>query len=380
MKRKEIGLDEAQIAHLRRLAEIGQSAGAIAHDFNNMLTGIKLAAESINANINGGEKLKKYTEIITLCCERATKLTANLLNLSAEGQSSDYINAHECIIDGLYLLEQMIGKKIEIVKSLQAKVFFIKTNMDIMQRMLINLGLNARDAMANGGVIRIATNNVFLDDDQITKCVMKAPSREYLEIAFADDGVGISDEIKGKIFEPFFTTKGIGKGTGLGLPMIYDAVKAVDGTLRVESNNQGTTFYIYFPIVKDKVSEKIAESKILLVDDEPILLELMKEILIQNKKEVVSLADSTKVVEVYKNSTGIDLVMLDVMMPNVDGVELYQRLKKLNSKLKFMFLSGYNNDLRVAKIVAEDEKTAFMAKPYKPEEVIEKLAILLAKK
>lgn len=353
----------------------------IVHDLNNMLGAIHAASECLAGVLEDDDKLKKYAEIIVKSSERAVDL---LEGYTGSMQKHTVTDIHQCIDETLFLLEHRIGEGVSIRKEITAENFFVKIDDAAVQSLLLNLGLNACEAMPDGGIISVATRNVNLDEDN--DCILKVPAGEYLEIRFADTGKGMPKSVQDKIFEPFFTTKKAKKRTGIGLSSVLETIVQSCGTLKFDTSSSGTVFYIYFPIAENGDGKFEAEkkasdlkSKIMLVDDEPVLLELMKDILTGAGSEVIAVSDSQKAVEVFEKNSDVEVVMLDVVMPNFDGIELYWKFRGMNPKLKIVFLSGYSKDERVSGIVAEDKLTGFMAKPYKPADVVEKLAILLAK-
>lgn len=375
-----------QLAHMQKMESIGQLAGGVAHDFNNMLAGIRGAAEMLTLKANGKE-LKKYTDIIINACERSSYLTSQLLVFARDKeQKSAEMNLHSCLKDGLALLEHGVDKKIVVKSRLEAENCCIYGNCNLLQSMLLNLGFNARDAMNGKGEIMVKTRNVVLTPDDIADCLLNVKSQEYIEIAVKDNGCGISKQILPKIFEPFFTTKKIGNGTGLGLAAVYGIVEKHKGTIKVESSDRGTVFYIYLPVSANKEcprhtvpkAEKIS-AKILVVDDEKILLELMKDILSALGAEVITVSDSLKALEVYKQNPDIDVVMLDVIMPGLGGVEILEKLRDINPQVKVIFMSGYDKDNIVAEKVKKDENLAFINKPYTMVDCQQKISKMLAK-
>lgn len=379
--------DEAQVWQSHKLEAIGQLASGVAHDFNNILTGIHGAAESLEAKLDTHKELQKYTNIILRSCEKASHLSEQLLLFSHQkSEQTEPIDLHECLAESLYLLEHGLQKKISITKDFVAKKFIVCINQEHIQSLILNLGFNSRDAMSEFGKIVVKTRNVTLDEDEMMTHLIKASPGDFVEIGFCDSGSGISKEIMDKIFNPFFTTKKMGQGTGLGLPAVYGIVREYNGTLKVESSEKGTNFYLYFPVVektvrKEKKLQKFSKlkAKILVVDDEPVLLELMKEILEAAGSEVVCQKDARLAVKTYQENGGFDVVMLDVMMPEKTGDEIYVELKKLNPEVKVVFLSGYHKNKRIENIVATDLNTCFITKPYHGVDVVEKLGILLAK-
>lgn len=375
-----------QLAHMQKMESIGQLAGGVAHDFNNMLAGIRGAAEMLDLKISD-KKLKKYIEIIINACERSSYLTSQLLVFARDKEQKEaQMNLHACLKDGLALLEHGVDKKMTVKSRFEAENPCIYGNCNLIQSLLLNLGFNARDAMSGEGVIEVATRNVTLAAEDIADCVLHAKAQEYVEMTVKDNGSGIPKNILPKIFEPFFTTKKAGSGTGLGLAAVYGIVREHQGTIRVETSEKGTVFHIYFPVSENKQCpivvpqklEKIA-AKILVVDDEKILLELMKDMLSSLGADVLTAGNSFQAVSAYKKNPDIDLVMLDVIMPEAGGTEVLEKLRRINPDVKVIFMSGYDKDNAVAEMVERDEKLGFINKPYRMVDCQQKISKMLAK-
>ena len=376
-----------QISQSQKMESLGRLAGGVAHDFNNMLAGIQGAAEFVKMKMTTSEQKKfgKYMEIIINACRRAAHLTSQLLVFSREKERRfEALNFNDLIQDSILLLEHGISKKIEIITRMKAKDACVSANRDLIQNMILNLGFNARDAMPKGGKLLFATRNIDISAEDMHNFLIKVKPGKYLELTVKDKGVGIAPENLNKIFEPFYTTKAVGKGTGLGLAAVYGIVMEHKATIKVESSPKGTTFKIYFPISQDDICvekdilpPKPLKAKVLAVDDEKILLELLKDILKSLDCEVVAFDNPAEAAEYYAQNSDFDVVMLDVLMPHLSGVELFDKLRKINPDIKAIFMSGYSKDTEVEKIVAKNNKTAFIKKPYNVADLSEKLRGLL---
>mgnify|MGYP004627535869 CR=1 FL=1 len=381
-RNKQAQKKAAQLSHLQKMESLGRLAGGVAHDFNNMLAGIQGAAEFIR--LQKDEKSDgKYVNIIIRTCKRAAYLTSQLLVFARDREKNfEDINIKETIDDAVCLLEHGVPKNIEISVTNKKNNYCIYGDKNYLQSLLLNLGFNAKDAMPAGGRLTIATQAVMLDEEKISACLLKVRAGRYLELSVGDTGRGIDKKILHNIFEPFFTTKETGKGTGLGLAAVYGIVREHKGTIRVETSAAGTVFYVYFPLKKSKACqpEKFVQpaklnGRILVLDDEKILNELLKDILMRLGCDVVSCNAPEEALVLYDRS--FDLVMLDVVMPKISGVEVYQKLLLKNPKLKAIFMSGYTQDREVNKIVEENRNTAFVKKPYSIQELHDKLAKML---
>lgn len=376
-----------QIAHTQKMESIGRLAGGVAHDFNNMLAGIHGAAEMLEIKMGEFPEVKKYTDIIINASNRSSYLTSQLLVFSRDkGQKITDMDLHKCLVDAVALLEHGVNKKIVIKTDFAAENHFVAGNRNLIQSMILNLGFNAKDAMDEKGELDISTHNIELCEEDVQDCILAVKPGEYIEIIVKDNGRGIPENIKAKIFEPFFTTKEIGKGTGLGLAAVYGIVLEHKGSIRVESSSEGTTFRIYIPVILNQDEKVVAvrdaqkiEAKILVVDDEKILLELMKDILGSLGAKVIAVNNSLEAVGVYQNTPGIDIVMLDVIMPGRNGVDIYADLLKINPAIKVIFMSGYNKDNEVLGLVEKNSNIDFISKPYSVVDCQQKISKMLAK-
>ena len=374
-----------QLNQSQKMESIGRLAGGVAHDFNNMLAGISGAAELLEVKLGEKNSLTHYTDIILKACRRAASLTSELLVFSRnKGTSSEDVNLHECVEDSINLLKSGIGKKVNIRKSLRASEYNILGNHDMIQNMILNLSINARDAMPDGGIIAIKTRNVDLTMRKIQTTTHKVEPGKYVELAIKDAGPGIPEDIRNKVFDPFFTTKEVGKGTGLGLPAVYGTVSEFDGTMKLETSAKGTIFHIYFPVIevkqkKQKREAKVKEikAKVLIVDDETLLLELLKDMLISAGAEVVSTSKPLEALELYRKNKDIDVVMLDVVMPSKNGFELYEELRNIDHDIKVVFMSGYTNDSKINHMVKNQKNIEFVRKPYMMRDITNKVGKLL---
>lgn len=376
-----------QQSQSQKMESLGRLAGGVAHDFNNMLAGIQGAAEFMKMNLTAKEqgKFEKYVDIIIKACRRSAHLTSQLLVFSRDKeQNFAPINFNETIKDAVLLLEHGVSKKISIKVDLRAQDCCVYANRNLIQNLLLNLGFNAKDAMPGGGRLEICTENAEITAENVHNFLIKAKRGKYLKLRVADEGCGIAPDILSKIFDPFFTTKEVGKGTGLGLAAVYGIVTDHRGTIRVESSENGTVFEIYFPLSQEKVCQEKEvpplqkiRAKILAVDDENILLELLKDILKAQKCEVTAFRNPVEAAEYYRHNQDFDVVMLDVLMPELSGVELFGLMSAVNPDLKAVFMSGYSKDNDIEKITSRNPRTRFIKKPYNVEELNQKLAELL---
>ncbi len=370
-----------QLRQSQKMDSIGQLAGGIAHDFNNMLSGIMGSAELLSIKMGADNPLIKYTETILKASKRASELTSQLLLFSRKANVKiETLSAHDCIKETMLLLERGIDRRITVKKELSAPLDFIEGDKAQLQSAVLNLGVNARDAITDKGTITIKTSNVTLDENYCKNSLYNIREGEFLLLEIIDDGMGMSQETKDRVFEPFFTTKGVGKGTGLGLSAVYGYINDINGAIEIESElEKGSNFKIYLPLSTQKVEsdsnveegkEYIGDGKVLLVDDEEILLEAGKEILETLGYKVVAVNDPEKALRIYSEQpNSFDVVVLDVVMPKMSGKDLYLEMKQLNPSLRALFVSGFNREERLTEIL-QQENVFFVQKPYSVKDII----------
>ncbi len=373
---------EEQIRHMGKMDAIGQLAGGIAHDFNNQLTVILATAEILLGRFEEEEQ-KKYIRNISNAARRSSTLTTNLLAFSRKGQYQNIgLDMHSLVKDLLSLLEPSIDKRIELRIDLQAKNSVVKGDPSLLQNALLNIAINARDAMPNGGMLSIITENVAYNDSIIPVSDMSMPEGRCFCVTIKDSGTGIPNHILPHIFEPFYTTKEPGAGTGMGLASVYGTIKQHNGVIAVTTKpGSGTIFTIYLPLAEE-VNEyrditpaqplPITNKKlhILFVDDEILLRDLAKEFLTSEGHSVEFCEDGAQAVELYMRKwQEIDLVILDMMMPIMDGKEALLMMKKINPKITVILSSGYSIAEKSG-TVQTDLGVDFLQKPYTKRELI----------
>ncbi len=364
---------EEQLFQSQKMDVIGQLAGGIAHDFNNMLGGIIGSAELLSIKTESNPSLKKLADIILKSAERAAELTGNLLAYSRKGRLiSKAVDIHEPITEAILLLERTINKSIIIKKSLNATESRVTGDPSLLQNAFMNLGLNARDAMPDGGVITYRTANVILDEYYCLNHPDLIPGA-YVEIDVSDTGTGISEEIISRIFEPFFTTKEIGRGTGLGLAAVYGTVKEHHGEIRVYSETEkGTIFKMYLPLVtaetvKEELHTEVPVSGsgvILLIDDEAIIRNIAQAQLTYLGYDVFIAEDGETGIELFKKEMErISLVIVDFMMPEISGQETLKKILEISPETKVLLSSGFNYQ-KEQNILLAPGAAGFIQKPY----------------
>lgn len=357
----------------------------ITHDLNNALAVLKAAAESLEKKAASPEDVRVIASVLAKCAERAARLNAdNTISFRDALKQTGVTDVHECLQECLLLLETATGGNITIYKNLEAENYGVKVDEASLQSLFLNLGKNAADAMKGKGSITVTTRNIFLSGKE--KGFLRGVlSGNYLEICFADTGCGIPKEIQNNIFEPYFTTKKDNGGKGLGLVSVLETVVSATGTMRFETSSNGTAFYLYFPVIENEQKKQKAKknlpslkAEVLVVDDEPILQELMSDVLVQAGCLVALAMNAREALDAFQAGV-FKAVVLDVVMPEKDGVELYEDLRKRDLSVKIIFTSGYSKDERIKDIIKKDKFADFVQKPYDAAEVVEKLAILLAK-
>ncbi len=368
---------EHELQRAQKLEAIGRLAGGIAHDFNNLLTAILGYAELIALQLPKHHPMLDDLREIKKAGERATSLTRQLLAFSRRQVLQTRVLDLNAVIQEISkMLDRLIGENIELVSVLDRHLGRVKADPSQIEQVLMNLAVNARDAMPDGGKLTIETCNADLGELDVQGKVELQPGA-YVRLTVSDTGCGIDEATQKKIFEPFFTTKGTGQGTGLGLATVYGIVKQSGGDIVVESDvGRGTIFAIYLPQVaaaaeQEPVHDAPAAARgretILVVEDEDALRDLVRVVLnrhgyavfeARNGEEAVALAS--------RSSSRIDLLVSDVVMPKMGGFELAQRLSPLRPEMKVLFVSGYTDD-DVASLCSFKEGMPFLQKPFTPD-------------
>ncbi|NRA40158.1 MAG: response regulator [Planctomycetes bacterium] len=352
---------EQQLVQSQKMESVGQLAGGIAHDFNNLLGGINGFADLIRIN-TGDEKTQRFAEQIMNTANKAADLTSQLLAFSRHGHiSNEVISLHHTINESLFLLDRTINKHIEITQSLMAENDHVLGDSAQLQSAILNLGINARDAMPNGGRILIRTCNIYLNEEHCNSQPNEINPGDYIKIAFSDDGKGMDSYTLQRIFEPFFTTKGIGKGTGLGLAAVYGIVKRHHGNIHVSSEiHNGCTFTIYLPVTLQKAIESNAyqdkvehnyHGRVLVIDDEDSVRMSSKSMLEHGGFTVDIASSGAKGIQLFQQQK-YDLVILDLMMPQMDGQQTLKKLKDVSSSVNVLISSGFSSEHDLAAIRA----------------------------
>jgi PAS domain S-box-containing protein len=375
---KEMENLQEQLRQSQKIEAVGRLAGGIAHDFNNLLTVIKGYSQLALKELRGGDPLREDIEEIEKASQRAADLTQQLLAFSRRQILEFKVIDLNMLIRNLdKMLRRVIGEDIELMTRLSTDPLNIKSDPGQMEQVIINLAINAKDAMPSGGKLTVETARVELDEAHAHTHAGVSPGH-YAVLEVSDTGVGMSAEIKEHIFEPFFTTKAIGKGTGLGLSTVYGIVKQSGGAIWVRSEqNKGTTFKIHLPRVEDQADtlmdhDEIAtlphgKEMVLVVEDEPAVRNFTVRLLHQQGYQILEAVNGQDALRIARERTGekIHLLLTDVVMPLMGGKELAERIIKIHPETKVLFTSGYTDNAIVHHGVLEPG-IDFIQKPFSP--------------
>lgn len=344
---------EKQLRQAQRMEAVGQLTGGIAHDFNNLLGVIIGYSDILETHLEPGSKFHKNAAEIHKAGQRAASLTRQLLAFSRQQVlEPTVLDLNSIVIDTEKMLRRLLGENIELKTALDPALGRVRADQGQLEQVIINLAVNARDAMPNGGKLTIETANLEADDTYVAQHAPMAAG-SYVALTITDTGLGMHADVQAHIFEPFFTTKERGKGTGLGLATVYGVVKQSDGFIWVQSQpGEGSTFRVLLPRIDEPVSTKGRDGRqreswkgqetILLTEDEEPLRKLILTMLNENGYAVLEAADATEAMEIARQVRGkIDLLLTDVVMPGMGGPELADQLVALYPAIKVLYMSGY---------------------------------------
>jgi len=379
---------EDQFRQSQKMEAVGVLAGGIAHDFNNLLTAINGYSDLTLRKMPSDDPLRHNVEEVKKAGDRAAELTSQLLAFSRKQVLKPMVHGLNTVIENIEnMLRRIIRENIELRTVLDPNLGNIKADPGQVEQIIMNLSVNARDAMPHGGTLTIETQNAYLDEDYVSQHLTIAPG-PFVRLTVTDTGVGMDESTKRHIFEPFFTTKEVGKGTGLGLSMVYGVVKQSGGDIMVYSElEHGTTFKIYLPRVDETVERPkwtgerkqmyLGTETVLLVEDEDVVRNLVHEILTEGGYKVLecnSGAEALKVCSSYRQP--IHLLLSDVIMPKMSGSELKDEIVKILPDIKILFMSGYTDD-SIANRGVFDDAIAFIEKPFTPDALARKVREVL---
>jgi PAS domain S-box-containing protein len=374
---------EAHLLQAQKMESIGTLAGGVAHDFNNLLTVILGNTQLALRGLKSDDPLQRRLVEVEKAGNRASALTRQLLAFSRRQHlERKVIQLDETIADVMKMLQRLIGEDIEVYLHPAAKLWTVFADPGQIEQVVMNVAINARDAMPGGGRLLIETHNLTLDDVYCAQHTHTKPGK-YVRLMVSDTGCGMDAETRERIFEPFFTTKDVGKGTGLGLAMVYGIVKQHEGSIEVYSEvGQGTVFKIYLPVDEKAVAQETEEVQpalrggvetILVAEDEAALRELALDVLEDLGYTVLLAKDGAEAVEMFiTHREKIDLVLLDMVMPRLGGYEAYERMRAVGGDVPLIFMTGYSPEMVQNKYVKqskaiEDLNAVLIQKPYSVE-------------
>jgi len=384
---------EERLRQSQKMEAIGTLTGGVAHDFNNLLTAILGNTQLALRDLQPEDPMYRRLFEIERAGNRAAKLTRQLLAFSRRQHlERKVVNLNDSICDITKLLRRIIGEDVEVSVKYADKISTVFADAGQIEQVVMNLAVNARDAMPQGGKLTIETNDVELDKNYCRQYPYVQPGK-YVQIRVSDEGCGMDEETKARIFEPFFTTKEIGKGTGLGLSMAYGIVKQHDGHINVYSEvGYGTSFKIYLPVYDKAVEKEKQQVKlpffggtetILVAEDEEALRDLAKDVLEARGYTVLLAKNGEEAVKLYaENRERIDLLLLDIVMPRMGGAEVFEQIRALGGDLPVVFMTGYSSETVQNRFVKQYElfvgaDAAIIQKPYSVELIERKIREVL---
>ncbi|HEX2876569.1 MAG TPA: response regulator [Polyangiaceae bacterium] len=364
---------EERLRQAQKMESVGRLAGGVAHDFNNMLTAIMGNISMARLELPEEHSLCELLDEASSAARAAENLTRQLLAFSRKQMIvPKVLNLNDVTERMRKMLARVLGEDVVLRTSLNRDLRTTCVDPGQIEQVLVNLAVNARDAMPSGGVLTLRTDNVVLDATRAEQLELE-PGR-YVMLAVQDNGTGMTAEVKARLFEPFFTTKGVGKGTGLGLSMVYGAVKQSSGSVEVVSGEgAGSEFRLYFPSAEPLVESAApaplpalarGRETILVVEDEQLVRTLARSILERQGYRVVACANGAEALGVLEDrAAGVDLLLTDLVMPGMSGRELAERVVEIRPGVQVLFTSGYSEDAALYGGVA-DREAFFLAKPY----------------
>ncbi len=374
---------EAQFRQSQKLEAVGRLAGGVAHDFNNLLTVIMGYVEMVMAETRAPRSLLGHARQIQSAAERASALTGQLLAFSRRQITQPRaVDLNESVTHSMKLLRRVIGEDITIRTQLDEGLGRINADPIHIDQALMNLVVNARDAMPNGGTLTIETANVMLNDNYAGRHLGVKPG-PYAMLALSDTGIGMTEEVRQRIFEPFFTTKEIGKGTGLGLSIVYGVVKQSLGDIVVYSEPaRGTSFQLYFPLADshkairdghERAADLRGDETVLICEDEEHIRKLVNSMLTRRGYKVIEAHSPAAAIMMSRAyETNIDLLVTDIVMPEMSGFDLAKAIRETRPWIKVLYMSGYT-DNRVNHGWVLNADTPFLQKPFAAAALAEKV-------
>ena len=372
---------ENQLQQVQRLEAIGRLAGGIAHDFNNLLVVILGHSDLLEMALAGHPAQLRHIREIRASGERATRLVRQLLAFSRKQEFQlDVVDLGETVAGVDSLHRQLIGEDITLITQMPDSPIRIRADRGQLEQVLLNLATNARDAMPEGGTLTLDIAEVLLSDESRAPLSELEPGR-YARLSVTDTGEGMDEETVQRAFDPFFTTKETGKGTGLGLATVHGIVRRCGGAVTIESvRGQGTTVHVYFPITSEETAAAAplnvlahaegGSETILVVEDNPAVAKLVVTVLEGGGFQVVLASDGQEALEQWRSRNGsFELVLTDIVMPNLSGPALIDTLHREDHKPKVLFMSGYT-DRALSRLSPLDMEIDLLEKPFTPSELL----------
>lgn len=362
-----------QLLRAQKLEAVGTLAGGIAHDFNNLLAAIMGYAEIMQSQISESDPFFKPVDIIYKAAVQGAELTKKILSITRkETPEIKMLNINDAVRTSLDLLERSIPRSIEVITSLAPGIPSVQADPSQVQQIIVNLTINARDAMPDGGKLTILTE--YVSAEEMRASGHAAEAEGYIKLSISDTGTGMDEDTVRKIFDPFFTTKESGKGTGLGLYIVHSVMVSYGGHISVYSEpGKGTRFTLYFPasdsretVARERAEDLRGSGTVLIVDDEPHVRELCKDILQPLGYKVLAAGGGSEGIQLFKEMKDrVDLVILDMVMPRMGGMEVYEVLKTIRPGVRTIFCSGYSRDgFAGIQDIIKQESAGFIEKPF----------------
>ncbi len=378
-----------QLLRSQKMEAIGTLAGGIAHDFNNILTSVLGYAELLKSSLSNDSELFRYSDIIEKSAKRGSDLSRKILGITRkEHLEFKPVNLNPVIMETVELLKRSMPKEIDLEIKLDEGLPNIKADYSQISQVILNLVINARDAMPQGGKILISTSLVGSENGAASGLIPEMGAT-FVRLTVEDMGTGIPKEYQSKIFDPFFTTKDVGKGTGLGLYIVHSIVTNHGGYISLYSEpNKGTRFNAYFPSFLETIAS-VAEEKVLkangemvlIIDDEVYICDLYNDVLTKAGYKVLKTTDARESVRIFKENPEIEIVILDIVMPQMNGREVFQILTQLKSDVRVILSSGYSKEIfaDIDRMINSGAK-AFMQKPVSPKTLLSTISKVLKQK
>ncbi len=381
---------EEQFLQSQKMEAVGRLAGGISHDFNNLITVINGNLSLAQTSIENYNPAIHFIDEAIKAAERAATLTRQLLTFSRKQIiETKVLNLNDVLESTEKMVSRLIGEDVKFTLQLESELWKIKADRGQLEQIIVNMIVNSRDAMENGGDLLVQTYNISFSESVQQK--KKLTKTNYIVLRISDSGCGMSDETKAKLYEPFYTTKPKGQGTGLGLATVYGIVEQHGGFIEMDSHvNQGTTFFIFFPKTEEMLTESLkgfdqqmqaflGNETILFVEDEHVVRDMTSRLLMLWGYRVLTCQNAKEAFEtVYHYKGEIDLIFTDVIMPEINGSDLVKRIQETLPEIKVLYTSGYADNI-IGKHGVLDDGTNFIAKPYTLQNLAKKIREVIEK-